>query len=185
MAVVFLQIILIATLIGRFRLQNLPQKHLFRPTKGSKIPMQIRDPEAQPHLPTGSLAKNLAHLTYSFQNCVSNSIMATQHYHHSRVFLPNKQVTGAWFFFCLKGKHFFTVYLDVSSEGKTSEEGSLDMNTYTCQEKNSQGLSYFRWKNLICDWYLESEWKFNLLVCSCKWDFGVMLQGPHLVLAHL
>ena len=113
--------------------------------------MQIRDPETQPHLPTGSLAKNLAHLTYSFQNCVSNSIMDTQHYHHSRVFLPNKQVTGAWFFFCLKGKHFFTVYLDVSSEGKTSEEGSLDMNTYTCQEKVSQGLSYFRWKNLICD----------------------------------
>ena len=111
-AVVFLQIILIATLIGRFQL---PKKHLYRRTKGSKIPMQIRDPEAQPHLPTGSLAKNLAHLTYSFQNCVSNSIMATQHYHHSRVFLPNKQVTGAWFFFCLKGKHFFLPYTWMSA----------------------------------------------------------------------
>ena len=28
---------------------------------------------------------------------------------------------------------YLTVYLEVSSEGKTSEDGSLDINTYTCR----------------------------------------------------
>ena len=28
------------------------------------LPVQVRDPEAQPHLPTGTLAKNLAHLEW-------------------------------------------------------------------------------------------------------------------------
>ena len=81
------------------------------------LPVQVRDPEAQPHLPAGTLAKNLAHLALWV--------------HQFFILSCDTFVLSTSCFFA-----FFTVNLDVCSEGKTSEEGSLD-NTYTCQEKIS------------------------------------------------
>ena len=92
--------------------------------------MKVRDSEAQSHLSTGTLAKYLAHLRREKIKIQQQRHLCPRTYSHNFQISELRVRCGGG----NKCGFGHTVYLDVSSEGKTSVEGSLDMNTYTCQQ---------------------------------------------------
>ena len=132
--------------------------HCNSESQNLRTPMKVRNPEAQSDLPTGALAEDFAHLQLGLWAHIS-------------------LVEELVYDLCIRDHQRYVTYRIFGGQLWGEDiRGRLTGHKHVHLKKISIERTKYSGKTIIGK---------NLLVCACKRDLCVVLQGIHLVFAHL